>query len=66
MNYIKKLEQEKKQLLMQLFDCQDMALDIALYLSSEKFQGTKNDFVHVSTDIRPKVIELLNKIRLVH
>lgn len=65
MNYIKQLQEDKKELQNKLNEVSDELMNIRIYLSSSKFQGVDNDYVHVSTDIRPKietVIGLIYKI----
>lgn len=63
MNYIKRLEQTEIQMTRDVWELECDILDIALYLRSDKFQGTENDYIHVSTDILPKINALLYKCR---
>lgn len=56
MNYIHRLETENRDLRQQLKDVQRQLLDIEVYLTTPKFQGPDNDYVHVRTDILPKII----------
>lgn len=55
MNYIKQLQEDKKELQAKLNEVSDELMELRVYLASEKFQGVGNDYVHVSTDIRPKI-----------
>jgi hypothetical protein len=61
MNYIKRLEAERRALETQLFEVRDELTEMLAYLNSPKFQGADKDYVHVSTDIFPKLVELRSK-----
>ena len=63
MNYIKLLELNAKEKTEEVWELESDILDIALYLRSDKFQGIGNDYIHVSTDILPKIDALLYKCR---
>ena len=65
MNYIKQLQETEKQMTRDVWDLECDILDIVLYLRSEKFNSTENDYVHVSTDILPKLNSLLYKCRCI-
>jgi septation ring formation regulator EzrA len=55
MNYIHRLQKENEELHQQLRDVREQLAEIERYLSSSKFQGPENDYVHVRTDILPKI-----------
>jgi transcription elongation factor GreA-like protein len=55
MNHIAKLTTERRELLEQLRDARDMVAELEAYLLSSKFAGPDNDFVHVRTDLLPKI-----------
>lgn len=63
MNYIKRLQQTEIQMTRDVWELESDILDIVLYLRSEKFNTTERDYVHVSTDILPKLNALLYKCR---
>jgi hypothetical protein len=58
-NYIKRLEDENKALRAQLLEARDAIIEDQLYLLSSKFQGPDNDYVHIRTDMLPKLCKLL-------
>jgi hypothetical protein len=60
-NYIKRLEADRRALECQLIDVRNELTELLTYLNSSKFQGDGNDYVHVSTDIFPKLAELRTK-----
>lgn len=55
MNYIKKLEEENKQLKETMEYTVELLIEHLRYYSSEKFRNFENDFAHVSTDVYPKI-----------
>lgn len=55
MNYIKKLQAENDQLKQKIESIQGQLTEILAYLNSEKFHGIENNYVHVTTDIYPKI-----------
>ena len=55
MNYIRRLESENRALRLQLQDTRQQLIDLEVYLASSKFTGPDADYVHVSTDILPKI-----------
>lgn len=64
MNYIKKLNNTINETKSEVSEIEAELLEIAIYLSSDKFHGHENNYVHVSTDILPKVRNVLNKVRI--
>lgn len=58
MNYIKMLEADKAAMAEKLGLLNAELTELMAYLSSTKFQGVDNDYVHVSTDILPKIREI--------
>lgn len=65
-NYIKRLQDEKKDLLQTLNDIQWKLIDLEVYLTSSKFHGSDNDYVHVSTDMLPKLREVRSMAIITH
>ena len=55
MNHIARLTGERLEALEQLTAARERVLELEAYLMSAKFQGADNDFVHVRTDILPKL-----------
>lgn len=43
------------QMMNQLKTANDEIKELANYLRSRKFQGTENDYIHISTDLMPKI-----------
>jgi len=58
MNYIKLLELRNKQLEEKISEAHDLTVDLMVYYSLPKFQGTQNDYAHVSTDVLPKLTQI--------
>lgn len=58
MNYIKRLEQENRELRELLARLGARVIELQVYYSAPKFQGIDNDYAHVSTDVLPKLVEL--------
>ena len=56
-NYIKRLQREKQDALDALTATNLRLAEIQAYLLSAKFSGIDSDYVHVSTDILPKITE---------
>jgi hypothetical protein len=54
-NFIKSLMTENADLRYQLAEAQKAVVQLQTYLLSPKFQGSDNDYVHVSTDMLPKL-----------
>lgn len=54
-NYIHRLQHEKEELAQQLRAVREQLADIERYLSGPKFQAPGDDYVHVRTDILPKI-----------
>ena len=52
---IARLTTERRELLEQLRDARDMIAELEAYLLSSKFAGPDNDFMHVRTDLLPKI-----------
>ena len=55
MNHIARLTSERDAAAQTLRDARDMLTDLELYLTSSKFAGPDADYVHVRTDILPKI-----------
>jgi hypothetical protein len=55
MNHIKKLQTENKELKNTIDLAIDLIIDMQKYYSSDKFQGTENDYAHIKTDVYPKI-----------
>lgn len=60
--YINRLQDENAALREQLEAARRAVIDMQSYLQSSKFHGPENDYVHVSTDINPKLSELRNML----
>lgn len=55
MNHIAKLTRDRTQALEALRDARELVEELEAYLLSSKFHGPDNDYVHVRTDILPKL-----------
>ena len=55
MNHIARLTGERLEARDQLAAARELVLELEAYLLSSKFQGADNDFVHVRTDMLPKL-----------
>ena len=55
MNHIARLQAERLEALEALRDARDIVSELEAYLMSSKFHGPDNDYVHVSTDLLPKL-----------
>ena len=55
MNHIKKLQSENLELNKTIETAIELLIDMQKYYSSEKFQGTQNDYAHIKTDVYPKI-----------
>jgi hypothetical protein len=60
MNYIKRLEAEKAELERRLANVREMLTETMTYLTTDKFAGVENDYVHVRTDMLPRLGEIRN------
>lgn len=58
MNYIKRLQLDKIQLETKLLVAMDELAQLQCYLLSPKFQGIDNDYVHVRTDLLPRLAHI--------
>ena len=58
MNYINFLQDKNEAQGRAMAEAVTLLSDLMSYLESSKFQGPDNDYVHVSTDIFPKVREI--------
>ncbi len=56
-NYIARLQRENQDLAAALFATNLKLAEIQAYLLSAKFSGADSDYVHVRTDILPKIAE---------
>ena len=63
-NHIARLIRERDEYAAQVKDARNALIDIMHYLQTPKFHGVENDYVHVSTDIMPKLIGL--QFKLIH
>jgi len=61
-NHIARLIRERDEYAVQMREARDALVDIMHYLQSPKFHGVDKDYVHVSTDIMPKLISLQFKM----
>ena len=61
--YITTLQERVQDKAAALFDSEQELMGIITYLQSSKFHGVDKDYVHVSTDIMPKLTALLSTIR---
>jgi len=61
-NHIARLIRERDEYAAQMREARDALVDIMHYLQSPKFHGVDKDYVHVSTDIMPKLISLQFKM----
>ena len=55
MNHIARLTGERLEALAQLSEARALVLELEAYLLSSKFHGPDNDYVHVRTDLLPKL-----------
>ena len=55
MNHIARLISERDEALATIRNARELLTDIELYLTSSKFAGPDADYVHVRTDILPKI-----------
>lgn len=58
MNHIARLTEERERLRALVRETRDKLTDLERYLASDKFHGPGNDYVHVRTDIGPKITAL--------
>ncbi len=66
-NHIARLIRERDDYAAQMREAREARealVDIMHYLQSTKFHGVENDYVHVSTDMMPKLIAL--QFKLIH
>jgi hypothetical protein len=55
MNHIARLTTDRNEALEQLSAARELILELEAYLLSAKFAGPDNDYVHVRTDLLPKL-----------
>lgn len=55
MNHIARLQSARDEAWQAMRDARDMLSELERYLTSSKFAGADNDYVHVRTDILPKI-----------
>lgn len=60
MNHIARLTQDRDTARQTLTDTTDAINQLIGYLCSTKFAGPDNDFVHIRTDLMPKLLALRN------
>lgn len=58
MNYISFLQDKNEAQGRAMAEAVTLLSDLMTYLESSKFQGSDNDYVHVKTDIFPKIREI--------
>lgn len=58
MNHIQRLMQERDEALATIRAAREQLTDLQRYLTSDKFQGPDNDYVHVRTDVLPKIADV--------
>lgn len=58
MNHITRLLNERDHAQSVIRQLRDELRELEIYLASEKFHGPDNDYVHVRTDIGPKIARL--------
>lgn len=58
MNYIQFLQDKTESQSRTMAETVTLLSDLMAYLASPKFQGPERDYVHVSTDIVPKLREI--------
>lgn len=58
MNYINFLQDKNEAQGRAMAEAVTLLSDLMAYLESSKFQGPEKDYVHVSTDIFPKIREI--------
>lgn len=58
MNYINFLQDKNEAQGRAMAGAVTLLSDLMAYLESSKFRGPENDYVHVSTDIFPKIREI--------
>jgi hypothetical protein len=58
MNHIARLTNELAGTIDQLTAARELVLELEAYLLSDKFHGPDNDFVHVRTDMLPKLAQV--------
>lgn len=58
MNYISFLQEKNEAQGRAMAEAVTLLSDLMTYLESSKFQGSDNDYVHVKTDIFPKIREI--------
>lgn len=64
MNYIQFLQDKTEAQGRAIAETVTQLSDLMAYLESSKFQGPDNDFVHIKTDLFPKLREIrLNLLR---
>ena len=55
MNYIQYLQDKNEAQAQTISEAITLLTDLMFYLEGSKFQGDGNDYVHVKTDIFPKI-----------
>jgi hypothetical protein len=58
MNYIQFLQDKTEAQSRTMAETVTLLSDLMAYLASPKFQGTGNDYAHISTDLVPKLREI--------
>ncbi len=57
-NHIHRIIRERDDAHKQLADVREALADLRAYLASSKFQGPDADYIHIRTDLVPKLIDL--------
>lgn len=63
MNHIERLTRERNETREVLSDALEMVHDLMLYLHSSKFAAPDCDYIHVRTDLLPKLCDIRRKLR---
>lgn len=58
MNHIARLQADNRALIEQIARVRDELVELEVYLTSDKFAAPDADYVHVRTDILPKIRRL--------
>ncbi len=66
MNHILKMKLDKQETTEKIWNCEEKLVELLIYLSSSKFSSVGDDYIHVSTDLKPKLYELLYMLRDVY
>jgi len=62
MNYIHRIRSEIEALRAQLSEARSDLIDLEIYLTGTKFAGPDADYVHVRTDMLPKLSAIRSRL----